>query len=210
MATAPSTFRTFVSPKEIDPLYFSGKSYYLAPDGPAGQKPYDLLREAMTRQGLYAVGAVVLGGRQQLIVLRPVEHVLTISGIQYASQLRDLSEFNNDKNTPDFSSKELELTETLIGATTEKHFDLGQYHDEYEEKLRQLIEAKVAGKEVTLAPVEEPRRVINLMEALRESLAKVKRPGRGSAAGHHRSGGRRKAPATLRRRSMAGSKRKAR
>jgi DNA end-binding protein Ku len=200
--------RAFVSPKAIDPLYFSGKSYYLTPDGPAGQKPYDLLQEAMTRKGLYAVGTMVLAGRQQLVVLRPVEHVLTISGLQYASQLRDVSEFNGDNDERDFSSKELELTETLIGATTEKHFDLAQYRDEYEEKLRELIEAKVAGKEITIAAVEEPRTAINLMDALRESLAQVKRPGRSRAASTHKSDGRRKAPAALRPRSVASRKRK--
>lgn len=193
--------RAFVRPGEIDPLYFSGKSYYLTPDGPAGQKPYGLLQEAMARQGLYGVGTVVLAGRKQLVVLRPVEHVLTISGLAYTSQLRDVSEFNGESEH-DFSSKELELTETLIEATTEKHFDLGQYHDEYEEKLRELIEAKVAGKEISVAPVEKPRAVINMMDALRESLAQVKRPGRGKGSSRRTSGTRR-APATLRQRGVA-------
>ncbi len=177
--------QAFFPPQEFDPLYYSGKSYYLTPDGPAGQKPYALLGEAMTRENLYGLATAVLFGRQQLVVLRPVKHVLTMTGLQYESQLRDVSEYGG-KGSHDFSSKELELVETLIEATAQKHFDASQFHDEYEEKLRELIEAKVQGKEISIVPEEKPRPVINLMDALRESISQVKRPGRGKAASRQR------------------------
>ncbi len=194
---------TFVHPQEIDPLYFSGKGYYLLPDGPAGQKPYGLLQEAMVKQGLYAVAETVLSGRQELVVLRPVEHILTISSIHYQSQLRDVSEFSTDDDVHDSSSsKEIELTEALIEATTEEHFDLSQYHDVYDDKLRELIESKLAGKEITVAPAEEPRAVINLMDALRESLDQVKKPGR-KAVSARRSRSARKGVLPRRQQSVA-------
>jgi DNA end-binding protein Ku len=184
----------FLPPPEVDPLYFSGKGYYLVPDGPAGRKPFGLLQSAMVRQGFYAAGEAVLGDRQELVVLRPVDHILAIEGLRYKSQLRDVSELDVDDEDYDFSAKELQLTEALIEATTVKQFDLGQYHDVYDEKLRELIDSKLAGKEIAVAPVEEPRAVINLMDALRESLAQTKKSGRrvsarrataGPKNGHH-------------------------
>lgn len=189
--------RAFVPPLEIDPLYYSGKSYYLTPDGPAGQKPYALLEAAMTREGVYGLATAVLGGRQQLAVLRPVEHVLTLSGLQYESQLRDASEFSEGRS-PDYSPKELDLVETLIEATAQKHFDAGQFHDEYEERLRELIDAKVQGKEIAIVPEEKPRPVINLMDALRKSVAQAK----GNGSGRRPS---RRQPASKPRRGHAGS-----
>lgn len=171
----------FVHPQEIDPIYFSGKSYYLLPDGPVGVKPYRLLQEAMVKHGLWALGEMVLAGRQELVTLRPVDHVLTINGVHYKSDLRDAPEFRAGDDKHELSSKELKLTEALIDATTVKHLDLGQYRDVYEEKLRELIETKLAGKEIAVASVEEPRAVINLMDALRESLAQMKKPGRKAA-----------------------------
>ena len=90
--------------------------------------------------------------------------------------------------------------ESLIEATAEKHFDAGQFHDEYEEKMRELIDAKVQGKEISIVPEEKPRRVINLMDALRESLAQAKGPARGKASsrrkGASKSGRRRDVPSS--------------
>ncbi len=165
--------RAFVPPLEVDPLYYSGKSYYLMPDGEAGEKAYSLLEAAMTREELYGLATAIIAGRQQPVVLRPVQHVLTISALQYQSQLRDVSELGAEK-PHEFSSKELDLVETLIEATAEKHFDIGQFHDEYQNRLRQFIEAKVEGKEISVVPQENPRTVINLMDALRQSLNQVK------------------------------------
>ncbi len=178
--------RAFVPPLEIDPIYYSGKSYYLTQDGPAGQKAYALLEAAMTREKVYGLATVVLAGRQQLVVLRPVEHIMAISGLRYESQLRDASEFGEGASH-DFSPKELDLIETLIEATAQKHFDAGKFHDEYEDKMRQLIEAKIEGKEISTIAEEKPRTVINLMDALRESVASVQRPGRGKMASRRKA-----------------------
>jgi DNA end-binding protein Ku len=165
--------RAFVPPQEIDPLYYSGKSYYLKPDGPAGEKAYALLEAAMAHEKVYGLASVVLGARQELVVLRPVQHVLTMSGLQYESQLRNVSEFS-EKEHRGLPSKELRLVETLIEATAQKHFDASKFHDEYQDKLRKLVEAKAEGKEISIIPDQEPRAVINLMDALRKSVAQAK------------------------------------
>ncbi len=132
----------------------------------------------MTREKVYALASVVLGGRQDLVILRPVQHVITMSGLQYESELRHVSEFT-EKEPRDFSSKELNLVETLIEATAQKHFDPGEFHDEYQDKLRELVEAKAAGKEISIVPEDKPRAVINLMDALRKSVAQAKQSPRG-------------------------------
>jgi DNA end-binding protein Ku len=183
----------FVHPEDIDPIYFSGKSYYLLPDGAAGTKPYALLQEAMARESRYAITQVVLSGREELMVLRTMEKVLVLDGLSYKSEVRDAAGFSRQLDEQDFSAKELQLTEALIEASTPGHFDLGQYHDVYAEKLKELIEAKAAGKELVAAPASEPTPVINLMDALRASLERAqKRP---SASGNGTSPRRGKAGA---------------
>jgi DNA end-binding protein Ku len=171
----------FVHAEDIDPLYYSGVGYILTPDGPAGEKPYGLLQEAMTREELHAVADVVLGGRQQLVLLRAADGVLTLSGIAYSAEVRKASDFSDRVPHERYSTQELNLTQALIEATTEDHFDLAQYHDEYEERLHALVDAKVAGREITVPQTEQPRAVVNLMDALRESLAQVKKPSAASA-----------------------------
>jgi len=163
----------FTDPKKIDPLYFSGKTYYLLPDGPAGEKPYALLYEGMVEEKLFALAQVVLSGREELMVLRPVERLLTLSALHYKTEIRQPASFNHELSEQDLSAKELELTRALIQATTAAKFDLGNYRDLYAEKLAELIQAKVAGKEIVVAPTEEAPPVINLMDALRESIAQT-------------------------------------
>ncbi|MHB8861400.1 MAG: non-homologous end joining protein Ku, partial [Pirellulaceae bacterium] len=166
--------RTFVHPEKLDPIYFSGKSYYLTPDGAMGQKPYALLHEAIAKEGLYAVAQAVLSGTEELTVLRPVGPLLAVSSVDYESEIRDPQEFVKELVESDFSSKELELTKSLIEATTEEDFDLSQFQDVHATRLRELVEGKVQGKEIVAAPSEELPPVINLMDALRESIAQAK------------------------------------
>jgi DNA end-binding protein Ku len=77
----------FIAPDALDPVYHSGQTYYLAPDGPVGAKPYALLHDGMTRLGLHALAQVVLRGREQLVLLRPVGKVIAMTMRSYASQV---------------------------------------------------------------------------------------------------------------------------
>jgi DNA end-binding protein Ku len=164
----------FVSPDAIDPAYYSGKSYYLVPDGPVGQKPFAVVCRAMLEENCFAVAQVVLHSKEQLVLLRPVDHLLAMSVISYDHQVTKPSAFADEAPQVEIAPEELTLAKTLIRSSTPKKFNLAKYQDVYTQKLTKLIEAKVAGQEVVAAPVHEDVHVINLMEALKQSVAKAK------------------------------------
>jgi DNA end-binding protein Ku len=173
---------TFVGPDTLDPVYFSGKSYYLVPDGPVGQKSFAVLQQAMVDEERYAVGQVVMHGKEQTVLLRPMENLLLMSILNLDNQVTKPSAFEEEITKVDASEQELKLAKTLIDASTAKKFDFSKYKDVYTEKLTKLIEAKVAGEEIVAPPVHEQAQVINLMDALRKSLA-MKKTGTTDKAG---------------------------
>jgi len=166
---------TFVGRGELDPVYSSGKTYYLVPDGPVAQKPYVVLQQAMVELGRYAVARVVMHGKEQVVWLRPMDDLLSMTILSYDHEITKPSAFNEELVKPAIEADELKLAKTLIDASTSKKLDFAKYKDIYTEKLTQLIEAKVAGKEIVAAPVHEQTHIINLMDALRQSVAKVQK-----------------------------------
>src|SRR6185295_16164268 len=127
---------------------------------------------AMEESGKYAVARIVLSGKEQLVLIRPLEGVLTMSMLSYASELRSPAEINDEVPQVNVSAQEKKLARTLIDASTVKKFDISRYQDIYTNRLRELIELKVAGKEVVAPPaVEEEAPIVNLMDALRRSVA---------------------------------------
>jgi DNA end-binding protein Ku len=170
----------FVSPDEIDPIYFSGQTYYLLPDGKHGGKPYAVLHRAMTDENVVGIAQVVISNKEQLVVLRPVGRLLTISVLNYDAAIRKASAFDDDLAETDVSAQEVKLAKTLISATVAKHAELDSYHNLYNERMEALIEAKVAGKEIAAAPSDDRGPpAIDFMEALKASLARKgpRRPG---------------------------------
>jgi DNA end-binding protein Ku len=163
----------FIDPGRVDPIYHSGKTYYLVPDGAVGQKPYALLRQAMKQNNLHAVAQVVLAGREQLVLLRPDGEVLVMTVLARKNEVKSAEAFKDEVAETGLSEEEIKLTNLLIGATTLKEFDLGSYKDTYKEKLTQLIQLKVEGKEVVQVPSPEEPKIINLMEALKRSVAQA-------------------------------------
>jgi DNA end-binding protein Ku len=168
------TIDTFVAPDAIDPIHFE-RTYYLLPDGNVAQKPYVALMHAMAEQSRHAVAQVVLFGRETLVLLHPQRGVLAMTALSYADEVKDPADFTDSVGSPKLSAKELDLTKMLVDASTAERFDLDSYHDTYIERVKQLIEAKVEGKEIVAAPTEEEPQVINLMDALRKSVAQAKR-----------------------------------
>ena len=160
----------FLPPGEIDPVYYKGKTYYLMPDGPVGQKPYALLHKGMLDKGLVALARRVLSKKEQLVLLQPVGNLLAMSSLSYGSQIKKAESFEGEISPLELSRKELELTDTLIEASMLGDLDYSQYKDAYSENLAKLIEAKVEGREIISAPVTEEPQVINLMEALKASV----------------------------------------
>ncbi len=166
----------FIDRDQIDPKYFSGRTYYFLPDGPVGQKPYQLLRQVMLKDNLYAVAKAILSGREQIVILRPMDELLGMSVVTNQAKIKQTEQFNDELIEAKFSPEELNLTQTLIDASKMAEFDLGKYEDEYVNNMNKLIQAKVDGEEIVAAPDPEEPKVINLMEALKASVESARKP----------------------------------
>lgn len=164
---------SFIDPLHVDQLYLSGRTYYLAPDGPVGQKPYNLLLAAMKDESLFSVAQVVMHGREQLVMLRPMGRLICMHVLSFQEQVKNPADFEDEVEETDFSKDELELTKKLMEATKVEEFDIGKFENTYHDKLKELIEAKIEGKEVVAPPEDQPEQVINLMDALKASVAQA-------------------------------------
>ncbi len=203
------TIDGFLQPNDIDSVYYGPKTYYLVADGPVGEKPYRLLHEAMVERGVYAVAQVVLSRKERLVLLRPYGRLLTMTTLYLTHEVK-MPESFEDEVVLDraLSDDELGLAKRLIEAWTMKDFDLRRYKDAYREKLTELIEAKVEGKEIFRVPIPEEPEVLNLMEALKESVKRAQaKPARNAVAPSSAKKKRRMAPST-RKRAGAKAKRK--
>ncbi len=160
----------FAEASVIDPVYVE-RPYYLAPDGQVAADAFAVMRESM--QDKAAVGKVALYGREYLVAIRPRENGLVMYTLRHAAEVRAMSEIDELKTVPaKIKPDELKLARQVIG-NFEVGGDLTQYKDAYQEELRRIIDAKVAGEEI-VAPIDEaPPKVVNLMEALRQSLERV-------------------------------------
>ena len=163
----------FVKPELVDSRYFSGRTYYLAPDGPVGQKPYSLLLEAMRGEALCSIAQVVMHGREQLVLVRPLGKLLAMEILAFEEQVKNPADFEGEVDASEFSDAELELTKKLMEATTTEEFEISKYKNVYHDKLKELIDAKIEGKEIVAPPEEQPEQVINLMDALKASVAQA-------------------------------------
>ena len=168
----------FVTPDTFDPRYFNGKHYYLLPDGPVGQKSYALLVKAMVETGRYAFAQVVFSGKEQVVLVRPMGHLLVMSMLAYEQEMKSTSEFEPEAPQIDVPKAEVAMAKSLIDLMSPADagaFDYAAYRNTYTDKLTQLIEAKMQGKEIVAPPAAEVPQVANLMEALQQSLAAAKK-----------------------------------
>jgi DNA end-binding protein Ku len=176
----------FVQPDAIDPIYYTDRTYYLAPDGKAGQKPYAILHQAMAEENRYAVATMVLAGRDHVVLIRPLDRILAVTFLDYAAQVKTPAAFDEEIPDAKVSSQELKLARTLVQESTPEKFDFAAYKDDYTEKVTELVEAKTSGKKIVAARHGEEPHITNLMDALRRSLQAMKR--RGHENGHHSNG----------------------
>src|SRR5258707_2917903 len=186
---APRTAKTmeiqeFVKSGEVDPIYFES-SYYLAPDE-AGEKAYALLFEALRQTECVGVAKIAMHNREHIVILRPGEQGLMLHTMYYKYEIRQVDEFRTDLNL--IKDKELTLARTLVESLLAP-FEPEKYKDNYRENLLAMIEAKVEGKQVveTAAPSHKAP-VIDILEALKMSLAEGKRPPRSVSAASTASG----------------------
>jgi DNA end-binding protein Ku len=163
----------FVPQDAVDGMYFAGKAHYLLPDGIAGSRPYALLRDGMVQNKVCAIAQVVMTGREQLVLLRPHGKLLVMTGLHYPQRVRKAKDFESEVEDIAFKPEEVALTNTLIAASKIAAFDLDAYQDQYVGKLKKLIDMKVAGQEVVQAKDLEEPKILNLMDALKKSVAEA-------------------------------------
>jgi DNA end-binding protein Ku len=162
----------FVKADEVDPLYFDA-SYYATPED-AGKKAYELLLDAMEESGHVAVAKLYMHQREYIVVIRPRAHGLTLHTMFYADEIRNVAEYGH-KDSAEPKEQEKKLALQLIESLS-THFEPKKYHDEYRQSLRAMIEAKLKGQEIAVAPHPQLAPVVDLMEALKKSLAGGKQP----------------------------------
>jgi DNA end-binding protein Ku len=174
---------SFVPKDEIDKRYLN-HPYYIAPDGKAGIDAFAVIRDAMKDKDRVALARIVLTNREHIIAIEPLGKGLLGTTLRYPYEVRDEGEYFDDIRNPKVSKDMVELASHILD-TKAAHFDPGKFKDEYETALKKLVQRKAAGKPVKSVEREEkPDNVINLMDALKQSLkgrASAKRPARSPA-----------------------------
>ena len=173
-ATRTIDIEEFVEMAEIDPIFYD-HSYYLAPTA-GGAKAYRLLLDAMREAGKVGIGRVVIRSKQQLCALRPTDDVLTLTTMLFGDEVLSPDRIDELDGLDEASAtaRELKMAQQLI-ASLSAEFEPTRYHDEYRERVLDLIERKAAGEEIAVQPqAEEPAAAPDLMAALEASLAAMK------------------------------------
>ncbi len=160
----------FVPLEKVDPIYFE-KTYYLGPDK-GGEKAYRLLADAMTKSERVAVAKFVMRGKESLVLVRAAQDGLMLHTMYFADEVRSFAEIDKGQSAK-IRENELALAQQLIDGLSTEEFEPERYADEYRQRVLELIGGKVEGKEIVSAgPPVQRAQVIDLMEALKESLAK--------------------------------------
>ena len=186
----------FVDLGEVDPIYFD-RAYYLAPaDAPAQRRPYVLLLRAMQEANVAAIGKFVLWGKENLCLIRPLGESLALETLYYAEDIRTRDEIDDAVGETEVQEPELEMARQLV-ASLVGEFEPEEFVNEYRGELRAMLEAKLAGEEIVAPEQPEPAQVVDLMEALKESVAQARKQKAPAA---------KKKPAARKKRAASGSR----
>ena len=163
----------FIPIEAVDPVSFK-KTYYLGPDK-GGEKPYQLLAQAMQRERKGAIAQFVQRGKEELVMVRPVrENRLMLHVLYYADEVRAFEGAPSGKAA---STAELNLAVQLIHQLASKTWDSAKYHDTYRERVLAFIKKKQAGEKMAPSkPTRAPGKVLDLMGTLKQSLAHANQP----------------------------------
>lgn len=176
---------SFVEQSQIDPLFFDSSYFVVAEE--EGRKAYQLLLKTLQDSKRVGISKVTMHQREYTAFLRPYDHGLVLHTMYFANEIREAPGYGKTENIK-LRPQEIKLAEQLVSSLSED-FHLEKYHDEFQQRLHELIEAKKKGKEVAAAPSPKRAPVIDMMAALKKSLettgARAKRPAR-AAAHHHR------------------------
>jgi DNA end-binding protein Ku len=167
----------FVKADQVDPVYLES-SYYMAPDE-GGEKPYALLFQALRDSSYYALAKVAMHNREHIIILRPGAKGILSHTMYYQDEIRQVEEFRTDTSL--VKEKELAMAKMLI-SSLEADFEPQKYQDTYRTNLQKMIEDKIEGKKVVATPETHVAPVIDIMEALKRSLAEKRKPAQAATA----------------------------
>jgi DNA end-binding protein Ku len=188
----------FVALSDVDPVYFD-RTYYLAPaTTPAQRRPYVLLLRAMEETGMAAIGKFVLWGKENLCLIRPRGESLALETLFFAEDVRSHQEIEDAVEETEVKKPELALARQVIESLVGE-FEPAEFENEYRRDLRAMLEAKLAGQEVAKPEPVPETPVVDLMDALKKSVAEVQ--SRGSSDGKAKA-----APKRSRQRAAAGSR----
>jgi DNA end-binding protein Ku len=176
---------SFVPGAEIDQRFLD-TPYYVMPHEPFGQEAFAVVREVMRNRGMAALGRLVLAKRERVVALEPYGKGLLATTLRYPYEVRDANECFNELPELVLAQDVMSLAERILDSKV-AGFDPGTFHDRYEEALLAHLKAKAAGADPAPKPsFAMPRRVINLMETLRRSMADVQNSGGAKHAGRAR------------------------
>lgn len=178
----------FVPKKEIDDLYLANP-YYIVPDGKVGLQAFAVIREAIKKEGMVALGKVVFTNREHVIALEPRDKGLMGVTLRYPYEVRDPKDYFDDIPDESVPKDMLELATHIVHSKA-GHFKPDKFEDHYENALKALIKRKQEGKPIEKVKDREPAKVIDLMEALRRSAGKnspARTATRRSTAAHRRT-----------------------
>ncbi len=167
------TIEEFIIPSQLDQIFLDGRMYYLTPAEAQDREPYHLLRQALIKEERVGIGQVVFSGKEQLAAILPRDAILVMAMLNYSAELRKAEAVGVGAEAVRSSAKNLKLASDLVRSMTSRNFSIAKYEDRYRERVMALIDAKRKGKEVVSPPEEEEPEVINLMEALKRSVAKT-------------------------------------
>ncbi|HMF76036.1 MAG TPA: Ku protein [Bryobacteraceae bacterium] len=170
----------FVKADGIDPIYFDA-SYFMTAEE-AGKKAYHLLYEAMQKSGFSAIAKIAMHQREYTVVVRPHADGLLLHTMFYPEEVREVPEFRQDPNIV-VKPQEVALAEKLVEGLA-SDFDPSKYHDEYQTKMMQMLEAKREGQTVGAEAPRKRAPVIDLMQALQKSLGDLPRKPAAKAEQH--------------------------
>jgi DNA end-binding protein Ku len=160
----------FTDAASIDPIYVE-RPYYLAPDGKMGSDAFAVMREGM--KGKAGIGKLALYGREYLVAVLPKDNGLVMYTLRHAKEVRSMDNIDELQTVPaKVKPDEIRLAKQVI-ENFEGELNWEDYRDEYQEELQRIIDAKIAGEEVVATVEETPPKVVNLMDALRQSLDRV-------------------------------------
>ncbi len=171
VATQTIALEEFVPATAVDPLLVE-KSYYLGPDK-GGERAYKLIHDAMLETGLVGIASYSARGKQYIVSLRPFREGLILHQLRYAQEVKPWSEVPLP-DLPEIKPAEIGLAKQIIQQIAHETFAPEKYKDEVQERMRDLINKKVEGQEITVAPEAPTGKVIDLMEALKASLGMSK------------------------------------